>query len=65
MVINGLDFAVMKSLIEFMYCGECSFSEDHLKHFIAAVKFFKIVALENVFAENEYQNVAGMYLTAF
>ncbi|XP_063909194.1 uncharacterized protein LOC135126906 isoform X2 [Zophobas morio] len=57
-VINGLDFAVMKSLIEFMYCGECSFSEDHLKHFIAAVKFFKIVALENVFAENEYQNVA-------
>ncbi|KAJ3627365.1 hypothetical protein MTP99_014748 [Tenebrio molitor] len=58
-VINGLDFAVMKSLIEFMYCGECAFGEDHLKHFIAAVKFFKIAALENVFAENEYQNISA------
>lgn len=42
-----------------MYCGECAFGEDHLKHFIAAVKFFKIAALENVFAENEYQNISG------
>lgn len=50
---------MMKSLIEFMYCGECAFGEDHLKHFIAAVKFFKIAALENVFAENEYQNISG------
>ncbi|RZC37724.1 uncharacterized protein BDFB_000777 [Asbolus verrucosus] len=58
-VINGIDFGVMKSLMEFMYCGECVFSEDHLKHFIAAVKFFKIAALENVFAENEYQNIAA------
>ncbi|XP_044259870.1 uncharacterized protein LOC123008232 isoform X1 [Tribolium madens] len=58
-VINGLDFAVMKSLIEFMYSGECAFAEDHLKYFIAAVKFFKITALENIFAENEYQNTSA------
>lgn len=58
--MNGVDYHVMKAIIEFIYSGECVVAEDHLKFFMGAVRLLKISALENIFTENEYQHIAGI-----
>lgn len=63
--MNGINFGVLKALVEFMYCGECVFADDMLKHFIATVRFFKISVLEAIFAEKEYQSLSGKLRFSF
>lgn len=62
-VVNGLDFAVIKSIIEYMYCGETSVGELHVKYFIAAAKLFQLDALDGIFAENDQHLMAGRFIS--
>nr|XP_022909174.1 uncharacterized protein LOC111420426 [Onthophagus taurus] len=54
-VVNGLDFAVVKALVEFMYCGETNIAEENFKFFIAAAKMFEIRGVQALAADNHYQ----------
>lgn len=57
-VMLGFDFAVLKAIIEFMYCGETVLLEEHVKYLIAAAKLFKIKGLDILFSDRqEYQNI--------
>lgn len=55
-VVNGLDFGVVKALIEFMYCGETNILEDNLKYFIAAAKFFQMRGIQSMAQDNSQFN---------
>ncbi|CAH1128595.1 unnamed protein product [Ceutorhynchus assimilis] len=48
-VLGGMDFAVIKDLVEYMYCGRTIIAEENFKHFKAAVKLLKIQNLETYF----------------
>ncbi|CAH2013870.1 unnamed protein product [Acanthoscelides obtectus] len=37
-VITGCDYTVVKSLVEFMYCGSTTIADEHLKYFVAAAR---------------------------
>ncbi|XP_023019054.2 uncharacterized protein isoform X2 [Leptinotarsa decemlineata] len=50
-IIAGCDFAVVRSLIEFMYCGETLINEDLLKYLVAAARLFQMKSLENLSME--------------
>ncbi|KAJ8917206.1 hypothetical protein NQ315_012698 [Exocentrus adspersus] len=55
-IISGCDFSVIKSIIEFMYCGETTISEDYIKYLVAAAKLFQMKSLENLSLERtDYQ----------
>lgn len=41
-VLKDMQFSVLKSLIEFMYCGETSVTEDNLSALLQAAKFFQV-----------------------
>lgn len=56
-VINGLEFAVVKALIEFMYCGETNILEEHLKQLIAAAKFFQMKGIQSMAQDKNHFNV--------
>nr|CAD7575854.1 unnamed protein product [Timema californicum] len=45
-VLKDMQFCVLKSLIEFMYCGETSVTEDNLQPLLQAAKFFQSVLTE-------------------
>ncbi|CAH2018581.1 unnamed protein product [Acanthoscelides obtectus] len=47
-VITGCEFSVVKSLVEFMYCGSTIVSDEHLKYFVAAARTLQMKALENL-----------------
>lgn len=47
-VVTGIDFSVMKAVVEFMYCGETQVLEDHLKQLAAVAKLFQIRGLPGV-----------------
>lgn len=44
-VLKDMQFSVLKSLIEFMYCGETSVTEDNLGPLLQAAKFFQVKGL--------------------
>lgn len=44
-VLKDMQFSVLKSLIEFMYCGETSVTEDNLSALLQAAKFFQVKGL--------------------
>ncbi|XP_063217938.1 uncharacterized protein LOC134528332 [Bacillus rossius redtenbacheri] len=44
-VLKDMQFSVLKSLIEFMYCGETSVTEDNLGALLQAAKFFQVKGL--------------------
>lgn len=52
-MIIGLDFIVVKSIIEYIYCGEANIFDEHLKFTMAAAKFLQIKGLQMLFADNE------------
>lgn len=41
-VLKDMKFSVLRSLIEFMYCGETSIAEDNLPALLDAAKFFEV-----------------------
>lgn len=41
-VLKDMKFSVLKSLIEFMYCGETNVTEDNLHALVEAAKFFEV-----------------------
>jgi hypothetical protein len=41
-VLKDMKFCVLKSLIEFMYCGETSVTEENLNPLMEAAKFFEV-----------------------
>jgi len=42
-VLKDMKFSVLKSLIEFMYCGETNVTEDNLHALVEAAKFFEVI----------------------
>lgn len=44
-VLKDMKFSVLKSLIEFMYCGETNVTEDNLHALVEAAKFFEVIYL--------------------
>jgi len=44
-VLKDMKFSVLKSLIEFMYCGETNVTEDNLHALVEAAKFFEVIRL--------------------
>lgn len=42
-VLKDMKFSVLKSLIEFMYCGETNVTEDNLQALVEAAKFFEVI----------------------
>ncbi|KAF2895244.1 hypothetical protein ILUMI_10930 [Ignelater luminosus] len=52
-VITGLDFAIIKSIIEFMYCGETNILDENLKYMIAAAKFFQMRGLQTLVSDHQ------------
>ncbi|XP_054267289.1 mucin-22-like [Macrosteles quadrilineatus] len=44
-VLKDMKFCVLKSLIEFMYCGETSVTEENLNPLMEAAKFFEVKGL--------------------
>ncbi|KAL1117755.1 hypothetical protein AAG570_004070 [Ranatra chinensis] len=44
-VLKDMKFSVLKSLVEFMYCGETSVSEENLTPLLEAAKFFEVKGL--------------------
>lgn len=44
-VLKDMKFCVLKSLIEFMYCGETSVTEENLNPLMEAAKFFEVSLL--------------------
>lgn len=51
MIINGLDFVIIKSIIEFIYCGETNVTEENMKFMIAAAKAFQIRGLQSLVSD--------------
>lgn len=50
-IINGLDFSIVKAIIEYMYCGETNILEEQFKYIIAAASMFKIRGLQSLESE--------------
>ncbi|XP_026272831.1 longitudinals lacking protein, isoforms F/I/K/T isoform X2 [Frankliniella occidentalis] len=50
-VLKDMQFSVLKSLIEFMYCGETSVTEDNLGALLQAAKFFQVKGLSSMTRE--------------
>ncbi|XP_018321321.1 uncharacterized protein LOC108734319 [Agrilus planipennis] len=60
-LINGLDFTVVKSIIEFMYCGETNILNENLRYVVAAAKFFQMRGLQALVSDRkEVQNEASI-----
>lgn len=47
-LISGCEFPIIRSLIEFIYCGETVIEEEFLKYLIAAARMFQMKSLENL-----------------
>ncbi|XP_050532159.1 uncharacterized protein LOC126900474 isoform X2 [Daktulosphaira vitifoliae] len=47
-VLKDMKFSVLKSLIEFMYCGETNVTEDNLQALVEAAKFFEVKGLSSL-----------------
>lgn len=47
-MISGCEFTVIRSLIEFIYCGETFVNEELFKYFVAAAKLFQMPLFENL-----------------
>ncbi|KAL1459156.1 hypothetical protein WDU94_011163 [Cyamophila willieti] len=47
-VLKDMKFSVLRSLIEFMYCGETSIAEDNLPALLDAAKFFEVKGLASM-----------------
>ncbi|XP_044744984.1 uncharacterized protein LOC123306870 [Coccinella septempunctata] len=52
-VISGFDFGVLKSIIEFMYCGETIIEEENVKFLIGAAKLFQVRGLDTLFSDRQ------------
>lgn len=50
-VINGLKHPVLKSIIEFVYCGETSISDENVPDLIDACKYLGITGITSVMPE--------------
>lgn len=65
-IITGCDFSVIRSIIEFIYCGETVVAEDSLKYLVAAARLFEMKILENLSLDYQLQGkksyISGMYL---
>lgn len=46
-----MDFCTLKSIIEFMYCGETSIAEENVKYIVAAAKLFQVRGLQAIAPE--------------
>ncbi|XP_050429069.1 uncharacterized protein LOC126838584 [Adelges cooleyi] len=51
-VLKDMKFSVLKSLIEFMYCGETNVTEDNLQALVEAAKFFEVKGLSSLAHES-------------
>ncbi|KAF5281337.1 hypothetical protein FQA39_LY17821 [Lamprigera yunnana] len=47
-IIMGLDFIILKSLIEYMYCGVTNVFHKNLKYTVAAAKLFQLRGLQDL-----------------
>lgn len=47
-VLKDMKFSVLKSMIEFMYCGETSVTEENLNPLMEAAKFFEVKGLSSM-----------------
>jgi len=50
--ISGCDFAILKCVVEIMYCGHTLINELDMKFFIAIIRLFEMKYLENVFLDH-------------
>lgn len=58
-LLSDLNFEVLKAMVEFMYCGETSVSEQHLEPLLHAARVFKVKELACIAANMiGAQNVA-------
>lgn len=63
-IINGLDFTIVKAIIEYIYCGETNVLEEQFKHFVAAASMFKLRGLQCLESEvYSCQDVLGITLS--
>lgn len=53
-IISGCDFAVIRSIVEFIYCGETVIEEDSIKYLVAVAKLFQMKILENLSLNYQY-----------
>uniref|UniRef100_A0AAR5QHL5 BTB domain-containing protein n=1 Tax=Dendroctonus ponderosae TaxID=77166 RepID=A0AAR5QHL5_DENPD len=58
-MIGGCDFAVLKSVVEIMYCGQTLVNEDNVKYLVAIIKLFQMKHLENLFTEHASSSEAS------
>lgn len=53
-VITGCDFSVIRSIVEFIYCGETVVEEESLKYLVAAARLFQMKILENLSLDYQF-----------
>ncbi|XP_015604748.1 uncharacterized protein LOC107272263 [Cephus cinctus] len=44
-LLSDLNFEILKAMVEFMYCGETTISQEHLPSLLEAAKIFKVKEL--------------------
>ncbi|XP_026824544.1 uncharacterized protein LOC105283225 isoform X1 [Ooceraea biroi] len=47
-LLNDLDFEILKAMVEFMYCGETTISHQHLSSLYTAAQIFQVKKLVSV-----------------
>ncbi|XP_063976267.1 zinc finger and BTB domain-containing protein 18.3-like [Diachasmimorpha longicaudata] len=47
-ILNDLDFNILKAMIEFMYCGETTIAHCHLQSLLNAAQVFRVKHLESL-----------------
>jgi BTB/POZ domain len=50
-VLKDMQFSVLKSMIEFMYCGETNVTDDDLGPLLQAARFFQVKGLSSMSKE--------------
>lgn len=64
-LLNDLNFHVLKAMIEFMYCGETSISKDNLEALLMAAQVFKVILKKTSFLNffSFFLTVSYIFLT--
>lgn len=47
-VMNGIKHTVIKSLIEFIYCGETMILEDNIQELVAVANYFELRGIKAI-----------------
>lgn len=50
-LLDDLNYSVLKAMIEFMYCGETTVNQVHLPSLLTAARIFRVRYMQNVVFE--------------